>query len=193
MVRFRTMVSRVILLASLACSCHKTNPVPNATSKAAATFDDEVAYLRAHGANVEVIAAGTGHVAITSDYQARIMTSEVEPHGRSLGFVHHAFIDAGKTGTQFGIEFRLDGAPAGDNLTLHAVFIFPPQGIRNPNTGDIMLAAKVVFPNMKIGALCVVGYGFDNAWEIIPGMWTEQIWYQDRMLAERSFTVSKAE
>ena len=100
---------------------------------------------------------------------------------------------AGKTGTQFGIEFRLDGAPAGDNLTLHAVFIFAPQGMRNPNTGDIMLAAKVAFPNMKIGALCLVGYGFDNAWEIIPGMWTEQIWYQDRMLAERSFTVSKAE
>ena len=76
---------------------------------------------------------------------------------------------AGKAGTQFGIEFRLDGAPAGDNLTLHAVFIFPPQGMHNPNTGDIMLAAKVAFPNMKIGALCLIGYGFDNGWEIVPG------------------------
>ena len=100
---------------------------------------------------------------------------------------------AGKAGTQFGIEFRLEGAPAGDSLTLHAVFIFPPQGMRNPNTGDMMLAAKVAFPNMKIGALCLVGYGLDNAWEVVPGVWTEQIWYQDRMLAERSFTVSKAE
>ena len=100
---------------------------------------------------------------------------------------------AGKAGTQFGIEFRLDGAPAGDSLTLHAVFIFPPQGMHNPNTGDIMLAAKVAFPNMKIGALCLIGYGFDNGWEAVPGVWTEQIWYQHRMLAERSFTVSKAE
>ncbi len=98
---------------------------------------------------------------------------------------------AGKAGTEFGIEFRLDGAPAGDSLTLHAVFIFPPQGMRNPNTGDIMLAAKVAFPNMKIGGLCLVGYGFDNAWEIVPGVWSEQIWYQDRMLAERSFTVGQ--
>jgi hypothetical protein len=56
-----------------------------------------------------------------------------------------------------------------------------------------MHAANIAFPNLKIGALCLLGYGFDNAWEIVPGVWTEQIWYQDRMLAERSFTVSKPE
>ena len=100
---------------------------------------------------------------------------------------------ASKIGTQFGIEFRLEGTPAGDGVTLHAAFTFPPQGMRNPNTGDMMHAAKIAFPNMKIGALCLVGYGFDNGWEIVPGVWTEQIWYQDRMLAERTFTVSKAE
>jgi hypothetical protein len=100
---------------------------------------------------------------------------------------------AGKAGMQFGIEFRLEGAPVGDGVTLHAAFTFPPQGMRNPNTGEMMHAAKVAFANMKIGALCLLGYGFDNAWEIVPGVWTEQIWYQDRMLAERSFTVSKTE
>jgi Domain of unknown function (DUF3859) len=99
----------------------------------------------------------------------------------------------GKIGTQFGIEFRIDGAPIGDGVTLHLVLAFPPQGIRNPNTGDMMHAAKIAFPNIKIGALCVLGYGFDSAWEIVPGVWTEQIWYQDQMLAERTFTVSKAE
>jgi len=97
----------------------------------------------------------------------------------------------GKAGTQFGIEFRLEGTPAGDPVTLYAAFTFPPPGIRNPNTGEVMHAAKIAFPNLKIGTLCLLGYGFDNAWEIVPGVWTEQIWYQDRMLAERSFTVSK--
>ena len=63
----------------------------------------------------------------------------------------------------------------------------------NPNTGDIMHTANVAFPNLKIGALCLLGYGFENAWEIVPGVWTEQIWYQDRMLAERTFTVSRPE
>jgi len=97
----------------------------------------------------------------------------------------------GKAGTQFGIEFRLDGAPAGDAVTLYAAFTFPPQGIRNPNTGAVMRTAKIAFPNVKIGALSLFGYGFDNDWEIVPGVWTEQIWYQDRMLAERSFRVLK--
>jgi hypothetical protein len=101
-------------------------------------------------------------------------------------------VDA-KVATQFGIEFRIDGMPAGETVTLHLGLTFPPQGIRNPNTGERLQSAKIAFPNMKIGALCLLGYGFDNAWEIVPGVWTEQIWYQDRMLAERSFTVSKAE
>jgi len=99
----------------------------------------------------------------------------------------------GQVGTQFGIEFRIDGEPAGEAVTLYLVFNFPPQGIRNPNTGDMMHAAKIAFPNMKIGALYLLGYGFDNSWEIIPGVWTEQIWYQNRMLAERTFTVTAAE
>jgi hypothetical protein len=100
---------------------------------------------------------------------------------------------AGKVGTQFGIEFRIDGTPPGDGVTLYLALTFPPQGIRNPNTGNMLHAAKIAFPNLKIGALSVLGYGFDNAWEIVPGVWTEQIWYQDRMLAERTFTVRKAE
>ena len=99
----------------------------------------------------------------------------------------------GKVGTQFGIEFRLDGTPASEGVTLYVVLTFPPQGIRNPNTGDRFYNARIAYPNMKIGALCLLGYGFDNDWEIVPGVWVEQIWYQDRMLAERSFTVGKAE
>lgn len=99
----------------------------------------------------------------------------------------------GKVGTRFGIEFRIDGAPAGDDVTLYLVLAFPPPGIRNPNTGDTLHTATIAFPNMKIGALCIVGYGFDNAWEIVPGVWTEQIWYRNRMLIEQNFTVSKGE
>jgi hypothetical protein len=99
----------------------------------------------------------------------------------------------GKVGTQFGIEFRIDGAPAGDGVTLYLALTFPPQGIRNPNTGETMHDTRIAFPNVKIGTLSVLGYGFDNEWETVPGVWTEQIWYQNRVLAERSFTVSKGE
>ncbi len=99
----------------------------------------------------------------------------------------------GKVGTNFGIEFRIDGTPADAGVTVHLTLTFPPPGIRNPNTGEKMLSTTIAFPNMKIGALCLVGYGFDNAWEIVPGEWKMQIVYHDRALAERIFTVSKPE
>jgi hypothetical protein len=99
----------------------------------------------------------------------------------------------GKVGTQFGVEFRLDGAPRGEDVTLYLALIFPPEGIRNPNTGEVMHSAKIAFPNTKIGARCIVGYGFDNEWEIVPGLWTMQIWYRDEMLAGQSFTVGKVD
>ena len=97
----------------------------------------------------------------------------------------------GKIGTQFGVEFHIDGEPREDGVTLYLTLTFPPPGLHNPNNGKTMHTAKIAFPNMKIGALCVVGYSFENEWEIVPGVWPEQIWYQDQMLAERSFTVGK--
>ncbi len=123
-----------LALVLLATACHADPVVPpqNTTTVAkpnapsGPTFDDEVAFLRAHGANVEIVAAGTGHIAIAPNLQMRVMTSEVEPHGRSLGFVHHAFIEAGKTGTAFdnyGGEDRFWLGPEGGPWGLY----FPPR------------------------------------------------------------------
>jgi hypothetical protein len=70
-------------------------------------------------------------------------------------FVSKSTEVAGQVGTQFGIEFRTDGNPVGDGVTLHMVLNFPSQGIRNPNTGDTTHTANIAFPNLKIGALCL--------------------------------------
>ncbi len=124
------MKTRVVaaLGVTLCCGGNGAGPstkTPAAPHPAGATFDDEVAFLRAHGATIEIAQAGTGQIAIAPDYQTRVMTSEVEPHGRSLGFVHHAFIEAGKRGTQFdnyGGEDRFWLGPEGGQWGLY----FPP-------------------------------------------------------------------
>lgn len=135
MIVYRGVVKK-IALAALVASCGgeappkvppPTTAVPTAspTTETGATFDDEVAFLRAHGATVDIVEAGTGRFAIAPGLQMRVMTSEVEPHGRSLGFVHHAFIEAGKTGTQFdnyGGEDRFWLGPEGGQWGLY----FPP-------------------------------------------------------------------
>ena len=99
----------------------------------------------------------------------------------------------GKVGTQFGIEFRIDGEPREDGVTLYLTLIFPPQGMHNPNTGKTMHTAKIAFPNMKNRRAARCRLRLRQRVGMVPGVWIEQIWYRDHMLAERSFTVGKVE
>ena len=61
-------------------------------------------------------------------------------------FVSNGTEVPGQVGTQFGIDFRIDGSPVGDGMTLHRVLNFPTQGLRNPNTGDMMHLPRSLFP-----------------------------------------------
>jgi hypothetical protein len=86
------------------------------------TFEDEVAYLRQHGEVVVLESTTGGRVAISPEYQARVMTSAVGPEGASLGFVHHAFIDRGERGKAFdnyGGEDRFWLGPEGGQFGLY--------------------------------------------------------------------------
>jgi hypothetical protein len=90
------------------------------------TFEQDVAFMRAHGP-VEVLAATAGgRIAVSALWQGRVMTSTVDAGGRSLGFVNRAFIAAGRTGTQFdnyGGEDRFWLGPEGGQNGL----FFAPQ------------------------------------------------------------------
>jgi hypothetical protein len=63
-----------------------------------------------------------GRIAVSGKYQARIMTSAVEPQGASLGFVNRSFVANGKTGTAFdnyGGEDRFWLGPEGGQYALY--------------------------------------------------------------------------
>jgi len=89
------------------------------------TFASDVAFLSRFGQLKVLEAPGGGRVAVSAQYQARVMTSAVEPDGRSLGFVNRKFIEEGKTATQFdnyGGEDRFWLGPEGGQYALY----FPP-------------------------------------------------------------------
>jgi hypothetical protein len=65
------------------------------------TFEDEVAFLEKYGKVILLEARGGGRVALSPKYQGRVMTSVATRGGASLGWINHAFIEAGKTGTGF--------------------------------------------------------------------------------------------
>ncbi|HEX8795665.1 MAG TPA: DUF6786 family protein [Polyangiaceae bacterium] len=118
----------VLLLGACAGSMPAAMPGPAPTQPlpaGARSIDDDLAFLQSH-APVEVLEApGGGRVVVSARWQARVMTSAVEPHGASLGFVHRTFIEAGKTGTAFdnyGGEDRFWLGPEGGQFGLY----FPP-------------------------------------------------------------------
>ena len=42
-----------------------------------------------------------------------------------------------------------------------------------------------------VGETHLKGYTLDDDWEVVPGIWTLQVWFGDRMLAEKRFTLTK--
>lgn len=94
-----------------------TPPQPSVTA-----FEDDVAFLSQYG-KVKVLRSATGgRVAISGQYQARVMTSAVDAGGQSLGFINRKFIAAGQTGTAFdnyGGEDRFWLGPEGGQFGLY--------------------------------------------------------------------------
>jgi hypothetical protein len=96
------------------------------TSSAPVTpFAADVEFLEQHGEVVLLTAAHGGRIAVSPQYQARVMTSAVSASGRSLGWVNRAQIASGKTGTPFdnyGGEDRFWLGPEGGQFSV----FFPP-------------------------------------------------------------------
>src|SRR6478736_6509428 len=88
----------------------------------ARTFEDDVAFLSKHAAVKVLTAANGGRIAVSSQYQARIMTSALSANAASLGFINRTFIEAGQTGTAFdnyGGEDRFWLGPEGGQYGLY--------------------------------------------------------------------------
>ena len=121
--------------------------------------------------------------------------------GSSAGVVHTlgtiALLPAppavsARIGIGFGVRFRSFGENDGASAPLRSVWRIPAPGIHNPNTGNTYRQSVADFTT-TIGDTQWRGYGFDDPWEVVPGVWTIEIWQGERKLLEQSFTVTTAE
>ena len=105
-------------------------PTPTPTSSAperppsasGVSFDEDLAFLSKYGAVKVLTGANGGRIAVSGQYQARVMTSAVGAGGQSLGFINRKFIEAGETGTAFdnyGGEDRFWLGPEGGQYGLY--------------------------------------------------------------------------
>lgn len=89
------------------------------------SFADDVAFLQRHGDVQLLQAPNGGRVALSAQYQGRVMTSAVAEDAPSLGWINRDFITAGQTGTPFdnyGGEDRFWLGPEAGQFGLY----FPP-------------------------------------------------------------------
>jgi hypothetical protein len=92
-------------------------------------------------------------------------------------------------GTKFGFEYVINGSPEDAVLDITVRYVHPP--ITNPATGKTVTSQEIITPGRSIGKPELIGYSFDEAWEIADGQWTIQLFYGDRKLAEKTFTIVK--
>jgi hypothetical protein len=95
-----------------------------------------------------------------------------------------------KIGTSFGLQFLVEGKPKGEAVVLKIVLLFPQPGLRNPKTDKIY--HKLEGPNKcMIGETSYTGFEFEQEWNLVPGEWKIQLWYNDKMMAEKAFSIYK--
>ncbi|MCP3930555.1 MAG: DUF3859 domain-containing protein [Bacteroidetes bacterium] len=93
-----------------------------------------------------------------------------------------------KIGTRFGARYLIEGQPKGRRIQLQHAGIHPE--LSNPSTGKTFTNYKYSI-SAKIGEINTIGYTFDHDWELVPGKWTFQVFYQNKVVLEKQFTVIK--
>jgi hypothetical protein len=87
-----------------------------------ASFADDVAFLDARAKTIVLQDPSGGRVALSPQYQGRVMTSAVSAQGQSLGWINRPFIESATTGTPFdnyGGEDRFWLGPEGGQNGLY--------------------------------------------------------------------------
>jgi len=92
-------------------------------------------------------------------------------------------------GTAFGFRYKLIGQPKA-TVSLKNVTRVPAPGMRNPQTGNVTLT-DVFFQERKIVSEYYRLFRFTEPWEIVPGLWTFEIWDGERQLVSQGFLVQE--
>ncbi len=137
---------------------------------------------------IDVVDAGIYTVAIdeeTADPNA--------PGGTIAAPITATLVEATATvparlGLEFGLRYVIVGEPVGAEVPLDFVIIYPPPGLIDPAEPEPLRESRYTRPK-KIGETVYLGYGFENDWEMVPGVWTFEIWHGDAKLASLSFAV----
>jgi hypothetical protein len=91
-------------------------------------------------------------------------------------------------GTTFGFRYRVIGRPAGETAPLLEATLLPPEGVKSPQ-GTRPFTRNLFNSTVRIGDESAWMFTFDYRWEMVPGIWTIQIWSGSKKVGEQAFEI----
>jgi hypothetical protein len=89
---------------------------------------------------------------------------------------------------QFGYRYKIIGQPDGAQVDIKLVTNYPPPGLRSPTSQQPVLRAERIRKRL-IGETSVTTYTLEDDFELVPGVWTFEIYDGSRKLVSKTFTL----
>lgn len=114
----------------------------------------------------------------------RTVAGEVKPV-ETRRLIEQTDTIVGLLGNTFGFELDLDGLPEGSvNLVIRTLH----PALTNSETGKTMTVSEYDWP-VAGRERVYFGFTFDHRWEIAEGVWTKQVVYNGKVIAEKKFKI----
>ena len=94
-----------------------------------------------------------------------------------------------RIGISFGVRYKIVGEPDNAEVTLRKIISFPPPGLQ-PSRGKIVPQSESKVET-TIGETVADLYTLEDSFELVPGVWTVELWDGERKLLAQSFTIEK--
>lgn len=87
-------------------------------------------------------------------------------------------------GYSFGFRYKVYGMPVNSLVELKKVLKYPEL------KGKSSSSSKLICMTDSEGSIeKATGYTFDEEFELVPGIWTFEIWYNEKLLVTKSFNI----
>jgi len=164
----RTLVASLFLVLTPCCLCAQTLSVER----------------------VNIIHPGIYEVEITKESDEKNLTGHSWNVVRKIRNVKNTTSIPARICVTFGFEYVIVGAPIAAEIPIKMIVKFPSRGLHNPETRETTYRIEALV-GRTIGRRHFRSYTLDKQWELVPGVWTFELWHKDRKLAEQRFTLSQ--
>ena len=135
----------------------------------------------------EIVGYGIFDASSTESQRGFTSSSLAKDSVQGVSFLDYTTDIPAELGTNFGFQYVINSSPRGKPVRVTSVIKFPPQGMQQPE-GKLYKESRDTH-EVIMGKKALHGYGFDEEWEIVSGVWVFELWYREARLIKKTFTV----